>query len=271
MYHYSEPFYSTVNRRSRPAAPLRLPRRKSPVQMVQKPAHKPPRQALGAATAKAGLLKPSKPAGKPPAKAHAPAAAAEPPKKKSMADKAAEARNWLTSSAKFKAMCTTTFDKIVSRALAPSRPRTRLASCRHLAPSSHAVGGSALHPRTQDIDKSGELDTTEVMTGVLLLYAKIVSYSPSSQPPTRMVVDEMVEDMSGSDGLINREEFEQLAVQLCGNVAGRVMVELGFSFIGAPLFATLVVTALDGNGFSTRCVQCTLAYTSTCDQLPDPF
>ena len=65
---------------------------------------------------------------------------------------------------------------------------------------------------SMDLDQSGQLSNLEVYCGVLMLYTKIVAYCPTAVPPSKQVVDELVEDLDANgSGSIDEEEFKVLA------------------------------------------------------------
>ena len=94
--------------------------------------------------------------------------------------------------------------------------------------------------RAMDMDNSGVLENLDVY------YTKIIAISPTSVPPTKSVVDEMVLKVGANkNGKINPDEFLDLATLLAENTAGRVTVDLIFKYAIAPLIASIFVMVLD--------------------------
>jgi hypothetical protein len=90
---------------------------------------------------------------------------------------------------------------------------------------------------------------------VLLLYTKIIGVVANAKPPTKDVVDSLVQlqlhqrgpgttTRAGDTG-IDEANFKAIATLLCRRIAPGLVVEAVFLFIVAPVFAVALVSAMD--------------------------
>ena len=97
-----------------------------------------------------------------------------------------------------------------------------------------------------DVDNSGELEKIEVYTGVLVLYTMIIAYVPIATPPPREEVDALFDEADADNsGLLNAQEFQNVATILCCEVTSRLIKQMLFYLAFLPFLVSILITALD--------------------------
>jgi len=97
-----------------------------------------------------------------------------------------------------------------------------------------------------DADGSGALEPMEVYAAVLELYIKIVGVVKVT-PPTRKTVLDLVASLdTNKDGVVQFDEFLNVAKFLVGNILSRVAVQAGVTFAFSPFIASKVVEGTKG-------------------------
>ena len=97
-----------------------------------------------------------------------------------------------------------------------------------------------------DVDNSGELEKIEVYTGVLVLYTMIIAYVPIATPPKRGGrLHRFDEADADNSGLLNAQEFQNVATILCCEVTSRLIKQMLFYLAFLPFLVSTLITALD--------------------------
>ena len=101
--------------------------------------------------------------------------------------------------------------------------------------------------KKMDVDNSGELEKIEVYTGVLVLYTIIIAYVPIATPPPREEVDALFDEADADNsGLLNAQEFQDVATILCCEVTSRLIKQMLFYLAFLPFLVSILITAFDG-------------------------
>jgi len=110
-----------------------------------------------------------------------------------------------------------------------------------------------------DIQGTGKIGRTELYAGILLVHVQLAKYvGPAAcYPPSREVIDQLFDACDDDkSGYIEEDEFVQIMVVCCAQIAGRIMVYIGLLVVMAPYLAKGVIRALvrvdDWMGWNAR-------------------
>jgi hypothetical protein len=96
-----------------------------------------------------------------------------------------------------------------------------------------------------DRDQTGQVGKSELYAGILLVHVQLAKYAgpAACYPPSRRVIDDLF-DASDDDqsGYISEDEFSQIMVICCGQIASRMMVYYAIIVLLVPYTASAIVT-----------------------------
>ena len=93
-----------------------------------------------------------------------------------------------------------------------------------------------------DLDHTNSVDFKELYAAVLMLYLKVTKIVRGATPPTAQDIQKLMDEVDTSGtGSLDLDGFTTVCFILFENIAGRVALQALFSFIIAPMLATLFI------------------------------
>ena len=93
-----------------------------------------------------------------------------------------------------------------------------------------------------DLDNTNSVDFKELYAAVLMLYLKVTKIVRGATPPTAQDIQKLMDEVDTSGtGSLDLDGFTTVCFILFENIAGRVALQALFSFIIAPMLATLFI------------------------------
>merc|ERR1712194_359985 len=95
-----------------------------------------------------------------------------------------------------------------------------------------------------DPDNSGSFNKDGLYTGIIYIHLKIAEKAGASacHPPTREMCDKLFDAVDADDsGSVDKEEFSNIAVTLCGHLLKRMVVYYGVMIVLVPMASVAIV------------------------------
>lgn len=98
-----------------------------------------------------------------------------------------------------------------------------------------------------DFDKSGNIDKTEMYSGMLMIHLRLAAYAgpAACRPVTREYSNEIFDKVDADkSGTLDKKEFSQIMTAMCTHIVMRVVCQWAFTIIIVPLLAEYIYSSL---------------------------